>query len=86
MSSVGIRIDRLLYFLRLAKSRSLAHSWVEAGHIRVNGHRIYKTSVPVIPGDRVTLPRGDLVIAFELLTIPVRRGPVHEAQACFNIL
>jgi ribosome-associated heat shock protein Hsp15 len=35
-----MRIDKLLWFLRLAKTRSVAQAMAEAGHIRVNGRRI----------------------------------------------
>ncbi len=86
MPGDGIRIDRLLYFLRVAKSRSLAQNWVAAGHIRINGRRIEKRSALVITGDNITVPRGEEIIVVELLTIPMRRGPAHEAQACFNIV
>jgi ribosome-associated heat shock protein Hsp15 len=86
MDSDGIRIDRLLYFLRLAKSRSLAQNWVTAGHIRINGRRIEKPSALVIPGDNITMPRGEDIIVVELLNIPIRRGPASEAHVCFCIV
>ena len=31
-----LRIDRLLWFLRFSKSRSLAQKWVADGHFRRN--------------------------------------------------
>lgn len=83
MPDSALRIDRLLFFLRLAKSRTLAQAWAEAGHIRVNGKRIEKGSAPVRVGDILTVPRGEHVLVIELLTLPQRRGPANEARLCY---
>jgi ribosome-associated heat shock protein Hsp15 len=81
-----LRIDKLLFFLRIAKSRTLAQNWAEAGHIRVNSKRIEKGSMTVRAGDIVTIPKGEAVLAIRLLSIPVRRGPPAEAQLCYQLL
>ena len=81
-----MRIDRLLFFLRIAKSRTLAQGWAETGHIRVNGRRIEKGSVAVAAGDTITLPIGDAVLTVRVLAIPARRGPADEAQLCYQRL
>lgn len=86
MSTETIRIDKLLFYIRLAKSRSLAAIWAEAGHIRIDGRRIERSSFLVKVNDVVTLPRGDDVLAFKLLLIPARRGPPVEAQSSYRIL
>jgi ribosome-associated heat shock protein Hsp15 len=82
----SIRIDRLLFFLRIAKSRTLAQSWADAGHIRVNGRRVEKGNAPVKVGDVITLPRGETVLTIKLVTLPSRRGPAPEAQLCYQML
>lgn len=82
----SIRIDRLLFFLRLAKSRTLAQGWAESGHIRINGRRIEKASAEISVGDVLTFPRGDDVLAIKLLVMPTRRGPASEAQASYLLL
>ncbi|MBJ7389163.1 MAG: RNA-binding S4 domain-containing protein, partial [Sphingomonadaceae bacterium] len=46
-----MRIDKLLFFLRFAKSRTLAQNWAETGRIRVNGRRVEKGSLPITIGD-----------------------------------
>jgi ribosome-associated heat shock protein Hsp15 len=79
-----LRIDKLLFFLRLAKSRSLALSWAEAGHIRLNGRRIEKGSAAVRVGDVITMPLGEAVLTLKLLSVPVRRGPASEAQLFYQ--
>jgi ribosome-associated heat shock protein Hsp15 len=86
MPDPALRIDRLLFFLRIAKSRTLAQNWVEAGHIRVNSKRIGKGSAMVSAGDIITLPKGEVVLAIKLLSLPERRGPPAEAQLCYQLL
>jgi ribosome-associated heat shock protein Hsp15 len=86
MPDPTLRIDRLLFFLRIAKSRTLAQNWAETGHIRVNSKRIEKGSAAVSTGDIITLPKGQAVLAIELLAIPERRGPAAEAQLCYRVL
>lgn len=84
MTAPSLRIDRLLWFLRFIGSRSAAQCWVMAGHIRLNGQRVSKTSQPVHAGDVLTLPLGQGVHVVEILTLPVRRGPAPEARACYR--
>jgi ribosome-associated heat shock protein Hsp15 len=86
MPAPSLRIDRLLWFLRLAPSRSMAQSWVEAGHIRVNGARVTKTAQPVRDGDVLTLPMRTHVRVIELIALPQRRGPASEAVAHYREL
>ena len=56
------RIDKWLFFTRVAKSRSLAQTLVSGGKVTVNGQRIAQPSVQVKPGDMVavTLERRDV--------------------------
>lgn len=86
MPNPVLRIDKLLFFLRIAKSRTLAQNWAETGHIRVNSKRVEKGSAMVGTGDVITFPKGEAVLAIKLLSIPVRRGPPSEAQLCYQLL
>lgn len=79
----SLRIDRLLWFLRLVPSRSIAARLVETGHIRIGGQRVTKPAAPVQAGDVVTLPLRSGVRVLEILAIPARRGPACEAAACY---
>ena len=81
-----MRIDKLLWFLRLAASRSLAQHWVELGHFRLNGRRIEKPSAAVKPGDVLTVPLRGRVLVIEIAQLPERRGPAGEAQSCYRTL
>lgn len=81
-----MRIDRLLFFLRIAKSRTLAQSWAESGHMRINGRRVEKGSLSVVVGDIITMPMGEAVLTLKLLSMPDRRGPAAEAQSCYQLI
>ena len=81
-----MRIDRLLYMLRLAKSRTLAQRWIAEGHMRRNGERVVDQDLEVGTGDVLTLPLRNRVLVIELTALPKRRGPASEAQACYRPL
>ena len=81
-----IRLDKLLWFLRFARSRSVAQAMVEAGHIRLDGRRVTRSSCAVHAGATLVLPVGERIRVIELLALPVRRGPAAEAQACYRRL
>jgi ribosome-associated heat shock protein Hsp15 len=81
-----MRIDKLLWFLRLAKTRSIAQALVQEGHIRLNGRRIERAHQKVSAGDILVIPLGSGVRVIELLALPARRGPAPEAQACYRVL
>jgi ribosome-associated heat shock protein Hsp15 len=82
----SIRLDKLLWFLRFARSRSLAQAMVAAGHIRLDGRRITRPSRAVHAGQTLVLPIGERIEVVRLLALPGRRGPATEAQACYQSL
>lgn len=86
VSGATLRVDKLLWFLRLAKTRSQAQERVAQGHVRLNGRRIERGAQPVAAGDVLTLPLGSRVAIIEVVALPVRRGPAAEAQACYRAL
>ena len=81
-----MRIDRLLWFLRFARTRSRAQKWVSEGHIRRNGERVERPGLLVAAGDVLTLPLAKSVVVIEILSLPSRRGPAQEARACYREL
>lgn len=81
-----MRVDRLLWFLRFARSRSRAQKWVGEGHIRRNGTRVDRLDQAIAPGDVLTLPLAARVLVIEILSLPARRGPPEEARACYREL
>ncbi len=83
---MAMRIDKLLWFLRLAPTRTHAHDWVLEHHIRLNNRRVERPSVAVKPGDVLVLPTPHGVLVIEIVVLPNRRGPAPEAQGCYRVL
>lgn len=82
----SIRLDKLLWYLRFARSRSIAQAIVAAGHIRLDGRRVTRSSCAVHVGQTLVLPVGERIEVIRLLALPTRRGPASEAQACYRKL
>ena len=81
-----MRIDRFLLFIRLAKSRTLAQAVIETGYVRMDGKRVEKASEEVRIGSTIALPLRDQVRVLRVVALPTRRGPAHEARACYEEL
>lgn len=81
-----MRIDRFLFFIRLAKSRTFAQALIDTGHVRIDGRRVEKTSEPVRVGSIVALPLHGRVRILRVAALPGRRGPAAEARACYEEL
>jgi ribosome-associated heat shock protein Hsp15 len=79
-----LRIDRFLFFIRLAKSRTLAQALVETGHIRIDRKRVMKPSDEVRAGSVIALPLQGRTCVLRVLSLPSRRGPATEARACYE--
>lgn len=79
-----MRIDVLLWYLRLVRSRAQGKSLAEQGVIRANGHRVVKAHHAVRCGDVLTVPQGARVLVLQIDRLPWRRGPAEEALACFR--
>lgn len=79
----GIRIDKFLWFARIAKTRPLAQTLIEAGYVRRNGQPIERASAPIRVGDVVTFAQRGTVRVLRIETLPARRGPPAEARACY---
>lgn len=84
MSADRQRIDKWLFFARVAKSRTLGAKLAQGGHVRVNGTKISLASHEVRPGDvlTVTLPRR--VIVYKVIDCGARRGPAPEARLLYE--
>ena len=74
-----LRIDKLLWFLRLAPTRGAAQALVEAGHIRVDGRRVSKPGCAVRAGAIIVLPTPLGTRSVRVDRLPVRRGGASEA-------
>ena len=82
----SLRLDKLLWFLRLAPTRAIAQHQVASGHIRLNRRRVERCAQAIRPGDVLTLPVATSVRVIQIVTLPHRRGPAPEALACYLTL
>lgn len=86
VAPAGLRIDRLLYYLRFARSRTLATRIAASQQLRINGQRIAHAHRLVHAGDILTLPMPSGVRVIRILAIPTRRGGAEEARCHYEPL
>jgi len=78
------RLDKWLWFARLAKSRTLAARLVEEGQVRVNRVKVEKPALTIKPGDVLTLSLGAQIRVLRVLNPGTRRGPAAEARSLYE--
>lgn len=78
------RLDKWLFFARIAKSRTLAGKLAAGGHVRVNGDKKLQPSYMIKPGDVLTIVLDRKVLVLEVLDCGVRRGPAPEARMLYD--
>ena len=78
------RLDKWLWFARLAKSRTLAARLVEEGQVRVNRVKAEKPALTIKPGDVLTLSLGTQIRVLRVLNPGTRRGPAAEASTLYE--
>jgi ribosome-associated heat shock protein Hsp15 len=76
------RLDKWLWHVRFYKTRSLATAAITGGKVHLNAERV-KPAHRVRIGDRLSLSLQGMVAEFEVLGLPLRRGPAAESQSCF---
>src|SRR3984893_4479116 len=76
------RLDKWLWHVRFFKTRSLATAAINGGKVHLNAERI-KPAHRVRIGDHLSLSLQGVVAEFEVLGLPMRRGPAAEAQSYF---
>lgn len=86
MAEGGLRLDKFLWFVRLAPSRSAAARLAEAGHVRMDGRRIDRAHACVRVGSVLSLPHGSGARVVRVEVLPERRGPYPEACLCYTPL
>jgi ribosome-associated heat shock protein Hsp15 len=82
METDNHRLDKWLWHVRFYKTRSLATAAINGGKAHLNAERV-KPAHRVRVGDRVSLSLQGIVAEFEVLGLPLRRGPASEAQSFF---
>lgn len=78
-----MRLDRFLWWVRLAKTRSAAQALAADGRLRIDGRPIDRAHAAVRVGNVLTYASGQQVRVVRVEALPARRGPAPEAQACY---
>ena len=79
-----VRIDKWLWFARLARTRSLAARLCAAGLVSVGGAPVLKPHHPVRIGDHVAVARGRVRRRLVVQALGARRGPAAEARLLYH--
>jgi ribosome-associated heat shock protein Hsp15 len=82
----ALRLDKWLWYARLARSRSAAQALCESRRLRIDGRVIDRSCARVRPGSVIAFADGDKVVALRVEAIPDRRGPFAEAQQVYTPL
>src|SRR4051812_48554650 len=82
----SIRLDRFLWFARLAKTRSAAQAIAEKGTLRLDGRRVERSAAAVRVGAIIVFPAQGKVRALRVEALPKRRGPPAEAAQLYETL
>jgi ribosome-associated heat shock protein Hsp15 len=80
------RLDKWLWYARLAKTRTLAQRLAVSGHVRINRDKTDSASQPVKTGDVLTVALPGGVRVLKILAAGERRGPAAEARLLYEDL
>lgn len=75
----ALRLDKWLWFARLAKTRGIAQAMCQSRHLRLDGRVVERASAMVRPGQILVLPTASTARVLRILALPARRGPFPEA-------
>lgn len=78
-----VRLDKWLWAARFFKTRSLARSAIEAGHVRYDGERP-KVGKPVRVGARLRIRRGAVEMEVVVRDLDDKRRSAPEAQRLYE--
>ena len=82
----SLRLDKFLWFARIAKTRGRAQALAEEGRIRLSGRVIDRAHAPVRVGDVLSFAWRGQVRVLKVEALPVRRGPPAEARTFYSEL
>lgn len=80
----SLRLDKWLWFARLARTRSLAARLCAEGCVVVEGALAIKPHQTVRVGDSIIVAQGQMRRRLRVLALGVRRGPPAEARRLYD--
>lgn len=82
----SMRLDRFLWWVRLAKTRSAAQRLAADGRLRIDGRAVDRAHAAVRAGQVLTFAAHGRVRVVRVAALPCRRGPATEARGCYDDL
>lgn len=82
----ALRLDKFLWFARLAKTRAAAQALAEGGRIRIAGRVVDKAHAPVRAGDVLSFALRGEVRILRIEALPARRGSPALARTFYSEL
>ncbi len=79
-----LRLDKWLWFARLARTRSLAARLCQSGAVSVGGSVVLKPHHLVRIGDTVAIAQGRVRRRVVIAALGERRGPAAEARGLYD--
>ncbi|QUL39473.1 RNA-binding S4 domain-containing protein [Erythrobacter sp. JK5] len=79
-----MRIDRLLVYLRFARTRSIARAMIATRTLRCNRKHVLRPSENVGIGDVLTLMIGNEIRIIEVVSLPDRRASPALAKSHYR--
>jgi ribosome-associated heat shock protein Hsp15 len=80
------RLDKWLWFARMARTRALAQDLIENGFVRIDGRKAEQVAKAVGPGNVLTIALAQNVVVLEILGCAERRGTYPEAQKLYRLI
>ncbi|MEP3052114.1 MAG: S4 domain-containing protein [Erythrobacter sp.] len=81
-----MRLDRLLVYLRFARTRSRARAIVAQRRLRLNRKHVRRASQKIAAGDVLTIMIGNEVRVIEVTALPQSRGSSEIARSHYREL
>jgi ribosome-associated heat shock protein Hsp15 len=78
-----LRLDKFLWFARIAKTRGLAQEMAEKGRLRIDGRIVDRAHAPVRVGAVLSFAQRGTVRILRVEALPARRGPPAEARTYY---
>lgn len=83
MAEASLRIDKYLWFARIARTRAQARQLAESGHVRCDGRRIERAHSVVRVGEVLSVPLASGVRIIRVVSLPSRRvSPKQVESVC----
>lgn len=67
-----MRVDKYIWCVRLAKTRSLASEWVSKGKVKLNGEQV-KPAKEIRKGDTISIAKNTATFSYKVLEILEKR-------------